>query len=233
MYFVIFESAVPKSRAAISAAYYAKLQKLLSFQPGFISEVPFGSPFDEEGQTLISKFDDEASVREWRLQHDHLKIEKKARETILEDYRLRAGPKVLFDNEVQEKNEGIPAQEQGRYVILYERPITENLTPLSHEITAIVDATKFDVSVVAKNVVDFAVYQGAETALWVSGWSTKAAAIEFEKSIQRVPSDDVHLIRVARDYGKNNRAEAPEGADVAQATAALEDVDAASTVNVL
>ena len=226
MYFVILESTVPKSRTAISAAYYTNMQKLLHAQPGFISEVPFGSPFDEERQTLVSKWVDGSSVRKWRLQHDHLKIEKKGRETVFGDYRLRAGPKLLSDGEEDEGNEMTSTHKQGHFMVLYEQPIAGIMTPLSHEITALLDDAKFDVSAVTTRLIDVAVHQGEQTALWVSGWPTKAAAVEFESSLRRVPGDEIHIIRVARDYGKNDRAEAPEGADEAQAAAALEDEDA-------
>ena len=233
MYFVVFESTVPKSRSATSTAYYSNLQKLLPLQPGFISEVPFGSSSNEEQQILISKFVDETSVHKWRLQHDHLMVEKKAREMVFEDYRLRAGPKLFSNDEEEEQDGGASTHKQGHFVVLYERPFTENAAPFFPEITALVDVTKSDISTVTASIVDFAVYQGAQTTLWISGWPTKAAAVQFERSVHRVPGDDVHLIRVARDYGKNDRAEAPEGADEAQAAAALEDGGAIITTNVL
>ena len=68
-----------------------------------------------------------------------------------------------------------------------------------------------------KDLVDAAVYRGEKRLLWISGWATKEAAMRFGGAIRRVEGDSVCVVRVVRDYGKDDRSEAPEGANAAQA----------------
>ncbi|KAI4178090.1 MAG: hypothetical protein L6R41_008540, partial [Letrouitia leprolyta] len=91
MFFVIFQLQIPPSQVPNSGAYYGKLQPILHAQEGFISETPYASPHAEGKQVLVARFVDEVAETKWRLQHDHLQIEKKGREEVFDDYRLRVG----------------------------------------------------------------------------------------------------------------------------------------------
>ena len=84
MFLVIFESITLRSCAEISAKFYSSLQTILYTQPGFVSEVPYAFPFDGEKGVLVANFAAEAAEDHWRLQHDHLKIESKARNDVLQ-----------------------------------------------------------------------------------------------------------------------------------------------------
>lgn len=216
MMFVNFELTVPEDRTAITSQYYAAMQALVKKQSGFISEVPFMSPVYKGQQLLLVRFVDEDSVRSWRLQMDHLRIQKKARETIFDAYRLRVGPELLekdCNNEEDEITTGHP----GPYMVVYQYPKNGGIEPpATGKLSDIIDPKKISVENVLKGLVDNAIYHGAENVLWLTAWSSKTAATKFKDSIRGVNGQVVHVIKVARDYGKFDRKEAPKGADEAQ-----------------
>ncbi|KAI4210633.1 MAG: hypothetical protein LQ351_006512 [Letrouitia transgressa] len=227
MFFVVFELNLPASRTPVSMEYYAKLQSILQTQAGFISEVPYASPHREGRQVLVAKFVDEASVRAWRLQHDHLIIQYHARREVFDDYRLRVGPSTSLDREEGEVSEGAEhvTRKKGHIICLYERPIlaaedTADPSSIPSNVVDLVDReAQKDPSLkdVIASLVDTTVYQSEKTMLWISGWVDKDAAVGFGHLVSRTQGDSIQLVRVERDYGKYDRNEAPEGADAAQA----------------
>ncbi|KAL9612978.1 MAG: hypothetical protein Q9167_002455 [Letrouitia subvulpina] len=231
MFFVIFELNIPASLTPVSTEYYMKLQNILPSQAGFISEVPYASPHHEGRQALVAKFVDEASVRAWRLQHDHLMMQYHARREVFDDYRLRVGPEISLGQEGGEVKEGREhvTEKKGHVICLYERPMqatgeTAEPSSLSNNVVDLVDpmAQKDPLlKDVVASLVDTTVYQSEKTVLWVSGWVDKDAAVGFEQLISRTHGDSIHIVRVERDYGKHDRNEAPEGADAAQAASVL------------
>ena len=102
---------------------------------------------------------------------------------------------------------------QGRFVVLYEGPVETSTA----RVTDMVDDTKTAGSDVAKELVGVSVYKGEKAVLWINSWPTEAAAVAFEGVIRRTEGDTVTVFRVKRDYGGNDRSEAPAGADAAQA----------------
>ena len=232
MYFVIFELKSPTSRTSISTEYYLALQKILQTQQGFISEIPYASPHHEDRQVLVARFADEASVRHWRGQHDHLKFQYKSREALFDDYRLRVGPETSSDDEAGADEEHATGK-KGRFVCLYERPAGSEATalPLSNNVIDLVDSSAKDQSAdISALLVDTTVYQGEKDVVWISSWVDKAASVRFEQSIARTHGDAVHFIQVVRDYGKYDRKEAPEDADAAQAASVSKDGEAAKDI---
>ncbi|KAL9013792.1 MAG: hypothetical protein Q9173_001536 [Seirophora scorigena] len=160
MFFVVSQYHVPASRVAIAGEYYGKLPPILHAQPGFISETPYASPHEAHKQVLIARFVDEAAETNWRLQHDHLGIEKKGREVVLDDYRLRVGPSSLSvdRNEPDATTPGSAREEGGgndRIVCLYERP-AGTATPPPRSVSELIDPMKtsaeLDISAVLLDV---------------------------------------------------------------------------------
>ncbi|KAL8772276.1 MAG: hypothetical protein Q9209_002488 [Squamulea sp. 1 TL-2023] len=222
MFFIVFESTTPESKAAIAGEYYVQMQELLKTQPGFISETPFASPVHADQQVLIAKWTDEDGVHIWRKQHDHLQVQYKARQGIFGAYRLRVGPELSsFDEGNQQEDEQGKhiTKHKGHFVVLYEGPETTSTA----SVTDIIDSTRGSASDAAVMLVDAAVYQGEKSMLWVSSWPTRAAAADFKKAIRRADGDTVHIFQVKRDYGDIDRSEAPVGADADQAASVAEE----------
>ncbi|KAL8778938.1 MAG: hypothetical protein Q9213_007173 [Squamulea squamosa] len=222
MFFIVFESTTPGSKTAIAGEYYVQMQELLKAQPGFISETPFASPVHPDQQVLIAKWTDEKGVHIWRKQHDHLRIQYKARHGIFDAYRLRVGPDLasLNEDDQQEDEQGEDVtRHKGRFIVLYEGPVTTSTA----SVTDIIDSTGESGTGAAAELVDASVYQGEESILWISSWPTRRAAAVFEKAIRRTEGDTVSTFRVKRDYGSTDRSEAPVGADADQAATVAEE----------
>ena len=222
MFIIVFESTTPASKAAVGAQYYTQMQALLRSQPGFISETPFASPIHPDQAVLIAKWETEAGVHVWRTQHEHLRIQYKARRSVFAGYRLRVGPELSGGkkgDEEEEEGEGEVTQHAGRFVVLYEGPVSSTSTV---RVTDLLDSATTDGADVAKDLVDASVYQGEKSVLWISSWTTEAAAVGFQKAIRRMEGDDVLVFRVKRDYGAVDRGEAPVGADAEQAASIVD-----------
>lgn len=111
---------------------------------------------------------------------------------------------------------------EGRCVLLYERSVVEGDGIPTEDVRELVDSVKVLGFDAADAFVDTVVYQGGKSVVWISGWKDDFAAAGFGKVLQRVEGDSVQLVRVERDYGKNDRKEAPEDADAAQAGSVVE-----------
>ena len=118
-----------------------------------------------------------------------------------------------------EEEEGEVTQHAGRFVVLYEGPVSSTSTV---RVTDLVDSATADGADVAKDLVDASVYQGEKSVLWISAWTTEAAAVAFQKAIRRTEGDDVLVFQVKRDYGAVDRGEAPVGADAEQAASIVD-----------
>ncbi|KAL8957490.1 MAG: hypothetical protein Q9193_005251 [Seirophora villosa] len=217
MFFVVFQYQVPASRVAIAGEYYSKLQPILHAQPGFISETPYASPYEAHKQVLIARFVDEAAETNWRLQHDHLRIEKKGREVVFDDYRLRVGPSMNQSDATTLGSAGKEGGGNDRIVCLYERPVEDGAaTPPPRSVSELIDPVKGAELDVSAALVDVEAYQSEKSVVWILGCNSASAATIFANSVRRVQDDSVELVEVKRDYGKYDRKEAPEDADAAQ-----------------
>ena len=207
MFFVIFESTVPPTATKISNTYYTTLQPLLRSQPGFLSEVPFASNSDPDCQLVLATFIDEDAEHRWRIQPTHLRIQQKARKTVFSWYRVRVGPNIGGEERKEEKEEGAKTG-QGQVMVLYQRSLPTEKGKAPEDVRSLVDPNVVS-DVISTDLNDSAIYQGADSILWLSSWRNDAAAIKFEKSIRRTAGDSVQRVRIVRDYGKFDRKEAP------------------------
>jgi heme-degrading monooxygenase HmoA len=86
---VIFEVWIAPGRQHEYLDIAARLKPELERMDGFISIERFQS-LGEEGKILsLSFWRDEESVRRWRNHAEHRQAQRKGRESIFEDYRLR------------------------------------------------------------------------------------------------------------------------------------------------
>lgn len=226
MYLILFQLSAPASKGAIIAKYYTQLATLLPVQPGFISTTSLTSPHDPTQHLEYAKWKDESGVHVWRTQHDHLQIQKKAREGLFSDYRLRTGYEVglgdggigakVDEEEDADATLGRVTKHEEAYALVYERPAEKESSTPSEDVMTLVDPGKSLQEGVKQGLVDSTVFQSEHLIVWLSGWRTKAAVVGFLGSVVGVDGDAVHLVRVKRDYGISDRSEAPAGADEAQ-----------------
>jgi heme-degrading monooxygenase HmoA len=213
MYYVLFSGTVHPSQAAAGEKFYIKLLPLLHQSQGFVSEIPFASTTDPNGQLLYAVFEDEEAVHRWRTEETHLRIERAGKDRVFEGYRIRVGPGVEEGKEEGGKEEG---KEEEQLMLVYQRT---HASEAPGGLESIVDPPKAGLVDWTK-LNDSGVWQSEKTVMWLGSWKGVAAAKGFEKAAKRVEGDSVQIIRVVRDYGREDREQAPgmeiEGVEAAE-----------------
>ncbi|HET9445905.1 MAG TPA: antibiotic biosynthesis monooxygenase [Steroidobacteraceae bacterium] len=101
---VIFEATAQEDRREAYLDAAARLRPLLANIDGFLSIERFES-LTTPGKILsLSFWRDEEAVRQWRNLPDHRDVQRLARRSIFEDYRLRVAH-VLRDYGMQERSQ--------------------------------------------------------------------------------------------------------------------------------
>lgn len=122
-------------------------------------------------------------------------------------YRLRVGPSIDREEREEEKEERAKTA-QGQAMVLYQWSLPTEEGRVPENVHSLVNPNAVS-DVISSDLNDSAIYQSADSILWLSSWRNDAAAIKFEKSIRRTAGDSVQRLRIARDYGKFDRKEAP------------------------
>ena len=89
MYGVVFEVEIAEGKKDQYLDIAAKLKEQLIKMPGFISIERFQSLVEEGKLLSLSFWEDEESLLAWKKNIDHLAAQKKGRESIFKDYRIR------------------------------------------------------------------------------------------------------------------------------------------------
>lgn len=218
--YVLFELKAFPTEVGTVTGYYGLLTDLVQSQPGFVSETPFVSIDQSFQQTLYVRFDNDNDMHAWKNLLVHLRIQAYARATGFVDYRLRIGHEV-GDSDCESGGRNATATAAGKLLLLWQHPtpveVNTSIPVSGSEETSI---TYGDVSDV---IVDAATYVGANNTLRVSSWTDRGTAVKVRNALPRVDGDDVRLIQVERQYGKFEREEAPDDADICQNAAVAND----------
>lgn len=91
---VIFEVVPAEGETETYLDIASQLRPLLKDVDGFISVERFQSLTDPEKFLSLSFFKDEAAVAQWRELCDHRSAQKKGRQAVFKDYRLRVAEVV-------------------------------------------------------------------------------------------------------------------------------------------
>ena len=89
MYGVIFEVEITDGKKEQYLQIAAMLKEQLVKMPGFISIERFQSLVNEGKFLSLSFWEDEKSLLNWKKNIDHMAAQKKGRESIFKDYRIR------------------------------------------------------------------------------------------------------------------------------------------------
>ena len=214
MFAVIFEMN-PKPEQWDSYLSYAKmLRPELERINGFIDNERFSSLRRSGWVLSLSIWRDEKAVIRWRTAARHHEVQQKGRNEVFRDYHLRVG-EIIADNQLPA---GQSLQEQrfdqteapGKLVSLMELGLS-NLPPKPDALTVAARLGAPDrgspPGLVGWDVFE-SIYQPGKFVLLTS-WRDAPAAAAWPAA---PPSDDIRhrRIRVVRDYGMFNRAEAPQ-----------------------
>jgi heme-degrading monooxygenase HmoA len=89
MYAVIFEVEIAVGKKDQYLNIATKLKEQLIKMEGFISIERFESLINEGKLLSLSFWEDENSLLKWKKNIDHMAAQKKGRESIFKDYRIR------------------------------------------------------------------------------------------------------------------------------------------------
>ena len=89
MYSVIFEVEIADEKKDDYLNIAAVLKEQLVTMPGFISIERFQSLVNEGKLLSLSFWEDEKSLINWKKNFDHMAAQRKGRDSIFKDYRIR------------------------------------------------------------------------------------------------------------------------------------------------
>jgi heme-degrading monooxygenase HmoA len=89
MYAVIFEVEIADGKQSEYLEIASKLKEQLVSMPGFISVERFESLVNDGKLVSLSFWETEESLIFWKKNFDHMNAQKKGRESIFKDYRIR------------------------------------------------------------------------------------------------------------------------------------------------
>lgn len=198
MYYVLFEATPFEGKEKLAEQFYMSLLPHLNEMKGkgFHEDTFRLSPHVKRSAN-VAIWDDADAAWRWRMQENHLRLQKKGSEIVHESYRIRLGPEVTEGDDADNSK-------ARHYVTLFYRNNVEG-TP-QNEVTALLDAGT--AAQLNEDMLDSAVYSGDQT-LWITAWRSEEAAIHFEQCITTLPEDRLVRMRVDRDYTKTDRTDAP------------------------
>jgi heme-degrading monooxygenase HmoA len=214
MFAVIFEVHPKKERFDDYLSFAKSLKPELEKIDGFIDNERFGSKRTDGRLLSLSTWRDEKAVIRWRTQSMHHAVQEKGRFEVFEDYHLRVG-EIVADNAC---------------------PKDQTLQELRFDETEIGKAKAVTISELARpgggksveedlsiefgfqnrvidGVIDHEVFESITNAgklLLLISWRDAAAATKWQPEKMAGGTLRHRLVRVIRDYGMDDRREAPQ-----------------------
>jgi heme-degrading monooxygenase HmoA len=212
MFAVIFEVEPRPGKVEEYLQLARSLRPQLDKIDGFVDVERFASR-DGKGRVLsLSVWRDEKALVRWRAQGRHHAAQEKGRAAIFADYRLRVG-EITADT--RRPGEGLPHQRfdetatgAAKFVTITEWwPAAANSADREGAARLGLAATGM------QEVVDSERFESLSSAgkrLLLVGWRDRAAAERWR--LPQIADDEVHhrRVRIIRDYGMFDRAEAPQ-----------------------
>ena len=213
MFAVIFEVNPRPDLWDTYLAYARSLRPELEQIDGFIDNERFSSLRREGWLLSLSIWRDEKAVIRWRTAARHHEIQQKGRSEVFRDYRLRVG-EIIADNQ-------LPGDEQLRGQRFDETQAAAKIVALSDGMLADLPLQPDAAGVASRlGLPDLAgqpgllawdafasIYQRGKYILLTS-WHDAAAAAGWRQPSD--PSIRQRSVRIIRDYGMFDRAEAPQ-----------------------
>jgi len=213
MFAVIFEVKPKKERKDDYLALAKTLKPELEMIDGFIDNERFGSKRTEGLVLSLSTWRDEKAVIRWRTLGVHHEIQAKGRAEIFEDYHLRVG-EITVDTHIPE---GQKIQEQrldetgvgSSKAATISELAADNKKPASSDLSADLKLPANGTSGVLDQEVFESITNPGKLLLLVS-WKDAIAASAWQPTIPARDELRHRQVRIIRDYGMQDRREAPQ-----------------------
>jgi heme-degrading monooxygenase HmoA len=216
MFSVMFEVLPRQERFDDYLAFAKELKPRLEKIDGFVDNERFKSTRRPGWLLSHSTWRDEKAVVRWRTVGEHHAIQERGRNEIFRDYHLRVGD-VTFDSHppaaAPVREQRLDATQTGiaKIVTLTElTPDDPSRAPQAESLASMLGLDAAKPHAVADQDVFSSIYTPGKLALLVS-WRDEAAASAWAPA-QRIANASVRhrRVRVVRDYGMFDRAEAPQ-----------------------
>lgn len=220
MFEVIFEVRPRPSHWESYLATAASLKPILQSQRGFLENVRYGSLTRPGWLLSLSDWEDEKALIRWRTQGKHHNAQDQGRTTILEDYHLRVGEvqsetgpngtKSAHDYEQKRFDETETGEAKALSLVKIKLdPQGDKEVP--RDVKAVLEALDFRPPS-ATGLVSWDAFEAILTPgdiILLCAWSDANAAERYcEESFRSALQ--IRQVRVIRDYGMSDRAEAPQ-----------------------
>ena len=191
MFAVIFEVEPRPERWDDYLRYAAELRPSLERIDGFLDNRRFRSRRREGRLLSLSYWRDEKSVVRWRSHGGHHAIQHKGRTEVFRDYHLRVGEVIAED---------------GKTLPQFRFDETETGTA---KVISVLEEPQSDATPDVPGLIDWDLFDGITvegSRLLMLSWHDQAALAAWsgQRAAQR------RDVRVIRDYGMHDRAEAPQ-----------------------
>ena len=213
MFAVIFEVQPKKERWDDYLNLAKTLKPELEKIDGFIDNERFGSKRTEGRILSLSTWRDEKAVIRWRTLGIHHEIQAKGRNEIFEDYHLRVG-EITADTHIPE---GQKLQEQrfdetgtgSSKCATISEVAAQNKKPASFDLPADLNLPAVGTAGVINQEVFESIYNPGKMLLLTS-WIDATAASAWHPKIAAGLELRNRQVRIIRDYGMQDRREAPQ-----------------------
>jgi len=216
MFAVIFEVQPKKERFNDYLDLAKYLKPKLEAIDGFIDNERFESTRVKGRLLSLSTWRDEKALVRWRAQGDHHGVQQKGRFEIFEDYRLRVG-EVTDDSDPPQ---GMAVVEQRFDETMKARAKAASITELNppddkHAAIKAEDlVARLELDQAMAGLVDHAVFESiynpGKLLLLITWRDAKASAAWTPEVPTHAGALRHRRVRVIRDYGMNDRGEAPQ-----------------------
>jgi heme-degrading monooxygenase HmoA len=214
MFAVIFEVQPKTERFDDYLALAKQLKPRLEAVDGFIDIDRFRSRRDAGLVLSLSTWRDEKAVVRWRTDGEHHAVQEKGRFGIFEDYHLRVG-EVVADSAPPQ---GLAGEQQrfdetavgaGKAVTISELSPAADGKPASADLARDLRLARIGTEGIVDHQIFESIYTPGKLLLLVS-WADAEAAERWRPKAPARAKLRHRSIRVIRDYGMNDRREAPQ-----------------------
>jgi heme-degrading monooxygenase HmoA len=202
MHAVIFEVEPKPERFEDYLAIAGVLRPELERIDGFIDNERFRHLARPACLLSLSTWRDEAALIRWRMLAVHRQAQERGRQEVFSDYRLRVG-EVIADSDAAD---GLPGEPMATHPGAAHVTISE-LAPGCDAATAALPAPD------SAGALASAAFESITTAgkrLWLTTWRDAASAENWTPRAQPGPILRHRRVRIIRDYGMDDRREAPQ-----------------------
>jgi heme-degrading monooxygenase HmoA len=211
LFAVVFEAKPNPAQSSAYADIAAELTPELMKIDGFLENPRYGSRSNKGLVLSLSLWDSEKALVRWRSRRIHREDQAKARAGVLSDYHLRVGEVTAVAGKFADREVGWARHDETEVGAAKALVIVDGVMPDGAAATMTERVKAGQAGAVTLELFDH--LTEANRLALLSAWQSHADASAFVRSIGPIIETtklNAYVIRVIRDYGLNDRREAPQ-----------------------